>query len=912
MVTCFGDGLEIFLPKKPLQPGDAFELDPASVDERPMLTCVPDQEALPFKALHALSFNCRLRCFTEPEALHASWNDARNAIKRAELQPALLLGSVMSQAAHGPFNSGHNQFSREQIAELMAETLGAGDFECLKEAMLMDRCGEDGAEIPQAAADLTDLSLMIMTGKDGDIQAKNKTWFESIVAIYRIALNWSLESAILSKLLSMGDGLDEEDGQEQAPAVSDEEAADSPAEAAAGRAARPKTKKELGEVQSTFRNKLELAHHYYEDDLLRLEMKVIFWGTYHVMKEFSETLKQHKQGQIATLRWRAERACGGWFKAVSQTLLMLHDSSVLEKLHLTLAEADDSSIPPEEEITLERFYSYVLELASARSWSQSLYSTCLPNFFAGIFHEKQALRDTCMTRVKELWKCVLEAEAFVRNPREDAAVRQAVAGILADMAWNRLQISRELLAVIRQGQYDTSDYETNEFQWPELQPAFEDFAQATSSGSADAMQSTASGKVFLVPKDFQMPPELNFTASNLSKIGRKAGALSNYESAAATAWVKHNAHNSFACAPLAWSGHYFAWLRPLLLKEFLVIADHASSTTWMINGTVDAENTWKLIPAKPLLPCMVPAGLRQFASLWLVTGAPQPMIKAAVAEGCFLTAANLKKLKSLLGFPVPKKAKDRKAHDKEAYCRAFLKFLWPEASEEKFEEMVKNTMGGVKRTVRCPREVLAAVEELAKNEQRDFEHLRDAARNQCKVEEEARKLRSDAGTPAAGERKTFTPESLQQLLPQGVVGCFLHRNPLIKRYQAGYPGDVPGFGKTLAATWGGPLRGLSEFQALRECLIDFVWAKHMPTDDMIQHILNSFDANTGLLTPPPSQDAPAAEPSAPSRPVTGMPKASSEACGANASAPKSTAKSKGRQPSATPQGKQPAAKRRKG
>ena len=94
----------------------------------------------------------------------------------------------------------------------------------------------------------------------------------------------------------------------------------------------------------------------------------------------------------------------------------------------------------------------------------------------------------------------------------------------------------------------------NEFQWPELQPAFEDFAQATSSGSADAMQSTASGKVFLVPKDFQMPPELNFTASNLSKIGRKAGALSNYESAAATAWVKHNAHNSFACAPLAWSG----------------------------------------------------------------------------------------------------------------------------------------------------------------------------------------------------------------------------------------------------------------------------------------------------------------------------------------------------------------------
>ena len=93
-----------------------------------------------------------------------------------------------------------------------------------------------------------------------------------------------------------------------------------------------------------------------------------------------------------------------------------------------------------------------------------------------------------------------------------------------------------------------------EFRWPELQPTCEDFVQATSTGSADAVQSTASGKVFLVPKDFKMPHELYFTASNLTKIGRKAGALSNYESAAATAWVKHNAHNNFACAPLAWSG----------------------------------------------------------------------------------------------------------------------------------------------------------------------------------------------------------------------------------------------------------------------------------------------------------------------------------------------------------------------
>ena len=52
---------------------------------------VPDQEALPFKTLYALSYNCQCRIFCEPEELHGSWNAVRNAVKRADLQPALLI-----------------------------------------------------------------------------------------------------------------------------------------------------------------------------------------------------------------------------------------------------------------------------------------------------------------------------------------------------------------------------------------------------------------------------------------------------------------------------------------------------------------------------------------------------------------------------------------------------------------------------------------------------------------------------------------------------------------------------------------------------------------------------------------------------------------------------------------------------
>ena len=128
---------------------------------------VPDQEALPFKTLYALSYNCQCRIFCEPEELHGSWNAVRNAVKRADLQPALLIGSVMSQVSHGPFTSGQNQFNREQVVDILADSMPSADFQALRESMCMDRRGE-GPEIPEDAGDLPNLeavkSLSIFVG----------------------------------------------------------------------------------------------------------------------------------------------------------------------------------------------------------------------------------------------------------------------------------------------------------------------------------------------------------------------------------------------------------------------------------------------------------------------------------------------------------------------------------------------------------------------------------------------------------------------------------------------------------------------------------------------------------------------------------------------------------------------------
>ena len=92
----------------------------------------------------------------EPEALHCCWNDLKNSYKRADFQPALLLGIVMSQAAHGPYLSGANQWTKQQTAQIIARTIGHSEFQALREAMLKDRYGDTNG-VPETPDDIPDL-----------------------------------------------------------------------------------------------------------------------------------------------------------------------------------------------------------------------------------------------------------------------------------------------------------------------------------------------------------------------------------------------------------------------------------------------------------------------------------------------------------------------------------------------------------------------------------------------------------------------------------------------------------------------------------------------------------------------------------------------------------------------------------
>ena len=119
---------------------------------------VADEECLPFKLFYALSHEeGKLRTCIIPESTHSMWNNTKNAVRRSSLQHVLLLGSTMSNLAHGPFKSGRNQQSLQESARHLAATMSQESFEDLQDLMAADRGVDvDNENIPQEPHQIPD------------------------------------------------------------------------------------------------------------------------------------------------------------------------------------------------------------------------------------------------------------------------------------------------------------------------------------------------------------------------------------------------------------------------------------------------------------------------------------------------------------------------------------------------------------------------------------------------------------------------------------------------------------------------------------------------------------------------------------------------------------------------------------
>ena len=92
------------------------------------------------------------------DACHSHWNDVKNGLRRSNMQHVLLLGTVLSNVAHGPYKSGRNAQTLQEAVSHYAETISFDDFNDLVDMMAMDK-GIDGdhESLPDSPDDLPNL-----------------------------------------------------------------------------------------------------------------------------------------------------------------------------------------------------------------------------------------------------------------------------------------------------------------------------------------------------------------------------------------------------------------------------------------------------------------------------------------------------------------------------------------------------------------------------------------------------------------------------------------------------------------------------------------------------------------------------------------------------------------------------------
>ena len=225
------------------------------------------------------------------------------------------------------------------------------------------------------------------------------------------------------------------------------------------------------------------------------------------------------------------------------------------------------------------------------------------------------------------------------------------------------------------------------------------------------------------------------------------------------------------------------------MQEFFLATATAATSypTWMMNNDIAIATKWEMIPCRLLVPPLLPEALRSYGSVWEKTGEPQPLLKSAVKAGVFLNMKQLDHIYQILKYDLPDKGKGSGKGGgivKIDHATGLVNLLWPEDPPEEKERMVDAIVGRRISKVKCPNDVIQAVKELGAEAERDFRDLHQCALNQEAVEKE-RQLR--APTLDRQEQKTYTPAILKSLLPpETAASC--NRNPILKRYQAFYPG----------------------------------------------------------------------------------------------------------------------------
>ncbi|CAE7529107.1 unnamed protein product, partial [Symbiodinium necroappetens] len=340
------------------------------------------------------------------------------------------------------FQGGATWLSKQGMAERFVQKYQYDEEKLTEMAELMR--SDLGCEVPAEAVpgSIQEWATMV----------RGKGWFGLTERCLSLAREWTITSEILFELAAEQRDEDEElqELAEEADAAADVDD--------------PTNRQEFQEWRKKFSNNVQLCAHLYRDRGLQQRIRMIALATEFVSKEYQKNLQAQKQGQAAQLTWSAARVTGSWYWTLHSTLRMMHDARFLAELGISSstgggepASWDEPWVLEEAAFLEEVWRRLLVELASARTWSQCQYSLCLPFAFACVYGSGET-RESGMQHIRSLDVGLATAHRIIEEHPQSPLAKE-IRSLLEDCWWWRSQLSLEMLETARQCRYDGSHRE---------------------------------------------------------------------------------------------------------------------------------------------------------------------------------------------------------------------------------------------------------------------------------------------------------------------------------------------------------------------------------------------------------------------------------------------------------------------
>ena len=150
----------------------------------------------------------------------------------------------------------------------------------------------------------------------------------------------------------------------------------------------PNTTAAFNLLRQSYASTDKMVEDFLHDHQLHLRCRILIHCGKQLQAEYGEALKMHSEGQLGMLQYQARRSNGMWFKTVAALFRLLCDPAFLCSLELRQHHADTEPMDPSSlEMKQDMQVSatmrgLVVELASARCWSQLHHCFTLPHAFA--------------------------------------------------------------------------------------------------------------------------------------------------------------------------------------------------------------------------------------------------------------------------------------------------------------------------------------------------------------------------------------------------------------------------------------------------------------------------------------------------------------------------------------------------